>query len=45
MVTENKTCKDCEDFEKCPMWLYSYDPCPLFRNEEFEEDLSDGALD
>ena len=29
---ENKTCKDCADFERCAMWNYSFDPCPEFKD-------------
>lgn len=33
MQTENKTCKDCANFERCEMWNYSYDPCPEFKDK------------
>ena len=29
---ENKTCKECAEFERCKMWNYSYDPCPEFKD-------------
>lgn len=34
MATENKTCKECADFERCKIWNYSYDPCPWFKDGE-----------
>ena len=32
METDAKTCKECADFERCKMWNYYYDPCPLFKD-------------
>ena len=29
---ENKTCKECAEFERCKMWNYSYDTCPEFKD-------------
>ena len=32
MYKENKTCKECANFETCAMWNYSYDACPEFKD-------------
>jgi hypothetical protein len=35
---ENKnTCKECKYFKSCVLWNYSYDTCPLFDNEDAED--------